>query len=130
MRKHMATMCISMELSDAVVSEIADFMGHAVKIHNEYYRQNPIEREIVTVSKILEAAVGKCDDNNDESDEEDIEHDYCTVDDMEVGVSTGSADLEGCDQPQTNTAKKRKGSNYKDDNISSHSTESKLIEKI
>lgn len=33
LRKHMATTCVSLELNDALVAEVADFMGHAEKIH-------------------------------------------------------------------------------------------------
>lgn len=58
MRKHMATICISMELNDNSVAELADFMGHHEKIHREYYRQNPIEGEIVKISQLLEKAQG------------------------------------------------------------------------
>lgn len=61
MRKHMASMCISKELSDNAVSDVADVMGHHEKIHREYYRRNPMVREVVKMSQLLEAAQGNCD---------------------------------------------------------------------
>lgn len=75
MRKHMASMCISMELSDAGVSEVATFMGHHDTVHYKYYRKMPIVRDVVKVGKILQAAQGDGEDDNDdeESDDEDVE---------------------------------------------------------
>lgn len=66
LRKHMATFCVSLELNDGLVSEVADFMGHAEKVHREYYRKNTVDRQIVTMAKLLEAAQGNCDNNNTE----------------------------------------------------------------
>ncbi|KAG4067399.1 hypothetical protein HA402_000621 [Bradysia odoriphaga] len=68
LRKHMATKCISLELNDSLVSEIADFMGHEKKIHYEYYRHNPLPREVVNIVPLLEAAIGKDLDDDDEDD--------------------------------------------------------------
>lgn len=62
MRKHMATFCVGLELNDGVISEIADFMGHDDKIHREIYRQNPLDREIVQMSQLLDTAQGKSND--------------------------------------------------------------------
>ncbi len=59
LRKHMATTCISLELNDVLVSEVAKFMGHGDKIHHQYYRKNPLQNEIVQMSQVLEAALGK-----------------------------------------------------------------------
>ena len=36
LRKHMATKCISLELNEVLVKEIADFMGHDKKIHYDF----------------------------------------------------------------------------------------------
>lgn len=40
-RKHMASIAITMELGDNDISELADFMGHAEDVHRKYYRINP-----------------------------------------------------------------------------------------
>lgn len=70
LRKHMATTCVSLELSDAVVAEVAKFMGHAEKIHRDCYQQNTIEREVVQMSHLLEAAAGQCDEFSDDEDDD------------------------------------------------------------
>lgn len=54
-----------MELNDSVVADLAKFMGHAEKVHREYYRQNNIDREVVQMSRLLEAALGNDDDESD-----------------------------------------------------------------
>lgn len=58
MRKHMASMCISLELDDNHVSEVAKFMGHSEKVHRDFYRHNKIEREVVRMTQLLEVAQG------------------------------------------------------------------------
>lgn len=68
-RKHLASTCISMELDDNAVAEVADFMGHSEKVHRDHYRRNPMSREVVQMSQLLEAALGNCDEMSDtESD--------------------------------------------------------------
>lgn len=73
MRKHVATMCVSLELNENSVSELAEFMGHHEKIHRQFYRQMPIVREIVKMSRILESAQGAYDDDDDDEAEERID---------------------------------------------------------
>lgn len=69
LRKHIATMCASFNLTDNEVSDLASFLGHADKIHKEHYRQHIICREILQMSKLLEAVKGK-----DDSDYSDVEN--------------------------------------------------------
>lgn len=71
LRKHMATICVSMDLNDSVVADVAKFMGHAEKVHREYYRQNNIDREVVQMSRLLEAALGNSMDDSDDSETDD-----------------------------------------------------------
>lgn len=66
MRKHMATMCIGMELNDSLVADVANFMGHNESIHREYYRHNTIDREVVKMSQLLEAAQSSDSKNNND----------------------------------------------------------------
>lgn len=70
LRKHIATMCVKLDLSENVISELANFMGHADKIHKDIYQQPQVEREIFRVSKLLEAGLGQ----SDSEDEDDIEN--------------------------------------------------------
>jgi len=82
LRKHIATFCAGMELADTEVTDLANFMGHAEKIHREIYRQPIISRDILNITQHLEAAHG-CDspdteensieeyNNNDEDENEE-----------------------------------------------------------
>lgn len=45
-------------------------MGHADKVHREYNRQNTIDRQVVKISQLLEAALGNAIKEDDESDNE------------------------------------------------------------
>jgi len=76
MRKHIASMCIGMNLSDTVIGEVAQFMGHHEKIHREYYRHNTIDREVVQMSQLLKVAQGHVDEKmNDSCNESDDDND-------------------------------------------------------
>lgn len=81
LRKHIATNCINLNLSENEVADVANFMGHADKIHREHYRQPIVSREILRMSKVLELA--QCGDGDDqesdsESDEEgDLSKKFC-----------------------------------------------------
>ncbi|XP_067211702.1 uncharacterized protein [Linepithema humile] len=73
LRKHIATICINYNLSENEISSLANFMGHADKIHLVHYRQPVIEKEILEISQYLEAAQGidqddNSDDNSDDTD--------------------------------------------------------------
>lgn len=80
MRKHVASMCISMELTESAVSEVAEFMGHHDKVHYQYYRKMPIVREIVKMSKLLQAAQGDDEEDDgeisDDEEQDDPDGDY------------------------------------------------------
>lgn len=58
LRKHVATYCIQLNLTDVDVSDLATFMGHADKIHKEHYRQPLASRDILKISQYLEAVQG------------------------------------------------------------------------
>lgn len=59
LRKHIATHCIQFNLNDTEVSDLATFMGHADKIHKEHYRQPQASRDILKISRYLEASSTK-----------------------------------------------------------------------
>jgi len=70
LRKHIATHCIQFNLNDTEVSDLATFMGHADKIHKEHYRQPQASRDILQISRYLEAVQGNQQDSDNESDSE------------------------------------------------------------
>ncbi|XP_043275397.1 uncharacterized protein [Venturia canescens] len=78
LRKHVATMCVSFNLSDQEISDLANFLGHSKQIHRDYYRQPIIVREILHMTKLLETVqgcgegrLGQISDADDESDVDD-----------------------------------------------------------
>lgn len=76
LRKHVATNCINLNLSENELTDVADFMGHSKEIHKQHYRQPIISREILRMSHILEKAQGieeTNDCNSSQSSESDRE---------------------------------------------------------
>ncbi|KAG5884219.1 hypothetical protein JTB14_011708 [Gonioctena quinquepunctata] len=70
LRKHIATKCITLNLEQEEVSDLANFMGHAEKIHKDKYRQPLLSREILRISKLLEVVQGEVSDENESDNEE------------------------------------------------------------
>jgi len=68
LRKHIATMCITLDISENQVTDLADFMGHHEKIHKSHYRQSIITKDLA-ISKLLKYAQGE--NTTDESNESD-----------------------------------------------------------
>ncbi|KAG5861673.1 hypothetical protein JTB14_022219 [Gonioctena quinquepunctata] len=56
LRKHVATKSMTLNLSSDEIHFLQGYLGHAEKIHREYYRQPIVEREILNISKVLLAA--------------------------------------------------------------------------
>ncbi|XP_074035095.1 uncharacterized protein isoform X1 [Leptinotarsa decemlineata] len=56
LRKHVATKSMSLKLDNEDLHLLQGYLGHAEKIHREYYRQPVLERDIISVSKVLLAA--------------------------------------------------------------------------
>ncbi|KAG5865951.1 hypothetical protein JTB14_012181 [Gonioctena quinquepunctata] len=56
LRKHVATKSMTLNLSSDEIHLLQGYLGHAEKIHREYYRQPIVEREILNISKVLLAA--------------------------------------------------------------------------
>lgn len=72
LRKHIATVCISLDISEHEVNDLADFMGHHEKIHKSHYRQSVITKDLA-ISRLLKYAQGE--DTTDESDKVDENED-------------------------------------------------------
>ncbi|XP_043283986.1 uncharacterized protein [Venturia canescens] len=103
LRKHVATTCINLDLSENEVAEVAQFMGHAEKIHRVHYRQSIVSREIVKMSKVLERAQEDPDGNDEKST--DSERD-----------SGGESESEIRDDSSVRSVKKNKGGEMKKKN--------------
>lgn len=55
LRKHLATTCAT-KCSETQISQVANFMGHDLKIHKEYYQQPTVAVDIVGISDVLKSA--------------------------------------------------------------------------
>lgn len=62
-RKHFATFCGVKEVNDSTVSDVAKFLGHSIAVHHKFYRTNPLDREIVKMTGLLEEARGPSESN-------------------------------------------------------------------
>lgn len=71
LRKHIATKCITLNLSESEVTELANFMGHDKNIHKSHYRQSIPALDIPKFSRLLNVAIFNNDNN--ESDNGEIE---------------------------------------------------------
>lgn len=87
LRKHIATFCASMELANTEISDLANFMGHAEKIHREVYRQPIISRDILNITQHLEAAHGCNSQNTEESSTEDSSNDEADIRKENIGTA-------------------------------------------
>ncbi|XP_066590664.1 uncharacterized protein [Prorops nasuta] len=108
LRKHIATKCISLNLSENEVSDLANFMGHAEKIHKNIYRQPLIDREIVKMSYLLEKAQGEESSDKDTDDSE-----FSDVEDSNFSSTNKSPHFSGSritevTSPKIKTSKKRR----------------------
>ncbi|XP_066597120.1 uncharacterized protein [Prorops nasuta] len=72
LRKHIATKCVELELSENQVVDLANFSGHEERIHRQHYRQPIASQEILIMSRLLEMAQGvgmEKDDSDSEIDD-------------------------------------------------------------
>lgn len=65
LRKHIATRCITLNLSDPDVTELANYLGHNKNIHMQHYRQSIPQFEIIKMSRLLKIAQGEDVEQND-----------------------------------------------------------------
>ncbi|KAF5307629.1 hypothetical protein FQR65_LT18374 [Abscondita terminalis] len=85
LRKHIATTCISLNLNEVEIKDLADFMGHKSDIHKNIYRQPVLHRDVFNITKLLEVAQGG-DDGDDSDDEKSDEsfNERCHINDSKV----------------------------------------------
>ncbi|XP_059216429.1 uncharacterized protein LOC131994124 [Stomoxys calcitrans] len=86
LRKHIATYTSILNIGEASVDTLANFLGHHKDIHKNHYRLPVPVAEITTVSKLLESAAGYDEQQDDEDDDEGDED---QVDDGDSGEDSG-----------------------------------------
>lgn len=70
LRKHIATICITLDVSENQVNDLADFMGHLERIYRSHYRQSVITRDLA-ISQLLKYAQGEDTTDGSTTDEDD-----------------------------------------------------------
>ncbi|XP_077094610.1 uncharacterized protein LOC143746582 isoform X1 [Siphateles boraxobius] len=53
LRKHVATLCQLLDLSNQELEQVARFMGHDIRVHCEYYRQTDKTFQVAKIGKLL-----------------------------------------------------------------------------
>ncbi|KAL6254303.1 hypothetical protein P5V15_014349 [Pogonomyrmex californicus] len=73
-RKHIATRCIILNLSEHEVIQLVSYLGHDKSIHTQHYRQPIPQIEIIKMSRLLKIA-----QDEDYSNEQDAEQDNLQI---------------------------------------------------
>lgn len=90
LRKHMASFCATKNLSDNDVTNVANFMGHADKVHRDIYRHNTLNREVAQMTSLLSAASGRYEGYSSDSDGAMSEDEDVVDSEQEEITPTGS----------------------------------------
>lgn len=101
LRKHVATCCISLNLTNGEIDDLAKFMGHDKNIHLNIYRQPVATKDILEISQLLEKAQGIETNRNMQLNE--IEIDLNMLQECpEMSSSDLEQDLDNCNPPSMN----------------------------
>nr|CAI5837651.1 unnamed protein product [Callosobruchus analis] len=95
LRKHIATQSALMDLREEEVSDLANFMGHADKIHKDHYRIPVVSREIGRISGLLEIGLG----NKDNKKESCFQKDESSIQQIDSSINqneSSSQQKENC----------------------------------
>ncbi|EFN62016.1 hypothetical protein EAG_13014, partial [Camponotus floridanus] len=71
LRKHIATYTAMLRIEENQVSDLANFMGHNKQIHKDVYRIPNGLIDMTEVSRLLQAAIGDNDENENSNEEND-----------------------------------------------------------
>ncbi|XP_065370772.1 uncharacterized protein LOC135962806 [Calliphora vicina] len=112
LRKHIATYTSLLNVEEASVDRLANFMGHHKDIHKTIYRMSVPVAEITCVSKLLMAAVGDEDEmedeyGDDENVEEEEEEGEVVVNDS-IDKDNSEISLENSHTSKSSSSKKRR----------------------
>lgn len=53
LRKHAATLSQALNLKNHELDQVADFLGHDIRVHREYYRLPEATTQVAKISKLL-----------------------------------------------------------------------------
>lgn len=107
LRKHIATKCITLNLSESEVTELANFMGHDMSIHKSHYRQSIPEIDIPRFSRLLNVAIF-----NEDNDNEEIEQNLLSENLDDLSESSDSNNTEINNNVSSKTSKRKRSSKH------------------
>ncbi|XP_067215627.1 uncharacterized protein [Linepithema humile] len=94
LRKHIATCCITLNLSEDQVTDLANFMGHDKNIHKSHYRQPIPELEIIRITQFLEAAQGGTEEENENFNDDSDDNNDDRYENNEVNVESEERNID------------------------------------
>ncbi|KAM9431823.1 uncharacterized protein Hap1MRO34_002964 isoform 2-T3 [Clarias gariepinus] len=114
LRKHVATLSQILNLKNNELDQVADFLGHDIRVHRDYYRLPEATTQLAKISKLLLAMEKGCLPNLQGKSLDDIEiEDEISVTDSEASdpdesdaeddVSAGAANNVGIQKMPTET---------------------------
>ena len=104
LRKHVATVCVSLDISENKVSDLANFMGHDDKIHKSHYRQSVVSRDLA-ISQLLKHAQG----GMSSEDEQDESSELVITQETTENVTDSASDNDAITHTDSRPCKKSKG---------------------
>lgn len=72
LRKHLATSCLELDLNDAELDDLTNFMGHSRQVHCGIYRRQVVARDIPIIVKFLQNAIHSNEDAEDHDNSTDM----------------------------------------------------------
>jgi len=106
LRKHIATKCITLNLTESEVTELANFMGHDKSIHKSHYRQSIPEIDIPKFSRLLNVAIFNNEEENDEDDDKVVQQNLISENVIDFSESSHSDNCESNNKMSSKTPKK------------------------
>lgn len=111
LRKHIATTCITLNLSEPDITELANQLGHEKSIHVRHYRQAIPQLEIVKMSRLLKIAQGENDNQVQEDDSQmDTELSLNETNQVEDDTYSNTSDIN--ENYVAQTGRKKRSSKY------------------
>lgn len=131
LRKHIATYTAMLGIEENQIDRLADFMGHHKDIHKNIYRVSVPVAEITQVSRLLKAAMGD-DNQNDDEVSDDQQNSDSSDDDNGIPYSrTGDSSEENIASTSSLHQKsKRKWSESEKNVVMKHFGDLKSLSKL
>lgn len=121
LRKHIATRCITLNLSEPDITQLANYLGHDKSFHMQHYRQSIPQIEIVKMSRLFKIAQGEKHDFEQDDIQQDDSQSHLNTDENNFTINkTLQVDNDNSDSDNSDTnlicdtinGRKRRSSKY------------------